>query len=70
MSSRTPIAFPGVIQGTLVDKAERILKTKLVYLPEPVVESAVHANLSFVENRYVEATSRLAAIFAARYRNF
>ena len=60
----------GVIQGALAEKVERVLQTRLPFLPEPVLEGAVHANLSFAENRYIEATSRLAAIFAARYRNY
>jgi len=60
----------GVIQGAFADRAERILKAKLSNLPEQVLESAVHANMSFSENRYIEATSRMAAIFSARYRNY
>lgn len=60
----------GVIQGAFADKSERLLKTKLPSLPEQVLESAVHANLSFSENRYIEATSRVAAIFSARYRSY
>lgn len=60
----------GIIQGSFGDKILPILKGRLSLLPEQVVESAVHANMSFSENRYIEATSRLAAIFASRYRSY
>jgi hypothetical protein len=60
----------GVVQGVFCDKAMPLIKTRLNLLPEPVVESAVRANMSFAENRYIEATARLASIFAARYRSY
>lgn len=60
----------GVIQGSFADKALQIIKTRLPLIPDPVLESAVHASMSFTENRYIEATARLAAIFAFRYRTF
>jgi hypothetical protein len=41
-----------------------VLKT----LPEEVLKSAVNSNVSFFENKFIEATARLTALFAARCR--
>jgi hypothetical protein len=60
----------GVVQGGFCDKALPLIKARLNLLPDPVVESAIRSNMSFAENRYMEATARLASIFAARYRGF
>ncbi|MFW5718164.1 MAG: hypothetical protein ACOC0E_12050, partial [Spirochaetota bacterium] len=32
--------------------------------------SGVNANVSYVENRFIEATARLAAVFSARARSY
>ncbi len=60
----------GVVLSQFAEKAFQALKKPLSLLPEPAVKSAVNANTSFQDNRYIEATSRLAAIFAARGRNY
>lgn len=60
----------GVIQGSFAEKVIRALQKRVSLLPLPILESAIHANMSFGENRYIEATARLASIFASRYRTF
>ena len=63
-------AVSGVVLSQFAEKAFQALKKPLNLLPEPALHSAVNANTSFQDNRYIEATSRLAAIFAARGRNY
>jgi len=60
----------GVIQGSFGEKVIRSLQKRIPLLPLPLWESAIHSNMSFQENRFLEATARLASIFASRYRTF
>lgn len=60
----------GMVQSQFAEKVFGLLQKQLKILPEQVLKSAVDASLSFNENRFVEATSRLAAIFSARNRNY
>ncbi len=60
----------GVIQGSFAEKVIRSLHKRISLLPLSILESAIHANMSFGENRFIEATARLASIFASRYRTF
>jgi hypothetical protein len=60
----------GTVQNQFAEKVIQVLAGPLNQLPEQLVRSAVNSNISFGENRFVEATARLAAIFAARCRNF
>jgi hypothetical protein len=55
----------GMVQPSFAEKAVPMLERKIKVLPEPVLKSAVNANVSFHDNRFVEATSRLAAILSA-----
>jgi len=58
----------GTIQAQEADRVLQRLKRELNLLPDQVLECAAHANLSFAENRFMEASSRMAAIFSARAR--
>jgi hypothetical protein len=60
----------GLVPARFAERALSQLGTKLSLLPEQAVRSAVNANVSFREHRFVDATSRLAAIFASRGRNY
>lgn len=60
----------GIVQHQFADKVLRLLKKELQTLPEPVLKSAVDANVSFNEHHFLEATARLSAIFSARARNY
>jgi hypothetical protein len=60
----------GLISTQFAEKALSYLGSQLDLLPEQAIRTAVNANVSFREDRFVEATSRLAAIFASRARNY
>lgn len=63
-------AVTGTLPAQYAERAVAALQKQLPLLPEPVLKSAVNANISFNEDRFVEATSRLGAIFAARGKNY
>lgn len=60
----------GMVQNQYADKVFNQMRRELKLLPEQVLKSAVHASVSFNENRFIEATSRLAAVWSARARNY
>jgi hypothetical protein len=60
----------GMVQNQFAEKVLGPLKKELTMVPEQVLQSAVHASVSFNENRFLEATSRVAAVLGARGRNF
>ncbi|WP_455382943.1 hypothetical protein [Salinispira pacifica] len=60
----------GTIQSQFAEKATEVLTRQLNLLPEQLIRSAVNSNISFSENRFIEATARMAAIFAARCRSY
>ena len=57
------------VQMQFIEKTFAILKDKLPVLPDQVLKSALHANGSFLENRSMEATARLSAVFSSMCRN-
>lgn len=63
-------AVTGTIPAGYAERAVGALQKQLPLLPEPLLKSAVNANISFNEDRFVEATARLGAIFAARGKNY
>jgi hypothetical protein len=60
----------GIVQGQFADKVFQALKKRLSALPEQALRSVVNSCISFNENRFIEATARLSAIFAARAKNY
>lgn len=60
----------GMVQNQYAEKILGVLKKELKLIPESVLKSAVHASVSFNDNRFVEATSRLTAVLAARGRSY
>lgn len=60
----------GMVQSQVAEKVLGPLKKELKSIPEAALASVVHANVSFQENRFIEATARLSAIFGARCRNY
>ena len=60
----------GIVQTQFADKVQELGSRQLSLLPEQVIRSGVNASVSYLENRFIEATARLAAVFAARCRNF
>ncbi|TFG62835.1 MAG: hypothetical protein E4H36_07060 [Spirochaetales bacterium] len=60
----------GTVQSQFAEKIFQAAKAQLSYLPEEVIKSAVNSNVSFTENRFLEATSRIAALFANRCKTY
>lgn len=59
----------GTVQTPFMEKVVEVLGKKLPALPEPAIRSGIFANGSFLENRSMDATSRIAGILAAMCRN-
>ncbi|MGM0674596.1 MAG: hypothetical protein ACQETQ_07880 [Spirochaetota bacterium] len=59
-----------VVPARFAEEAVAELGSRWSLVPEQALRSAAHANVSFQNNRYVEATSRLVALFATRGRNY
>lgn len=60
----------GMVQNQFAEKVLGNLKKDLKLLPEAVLKSAVHASVSFNDNRFIEATARIAAVLSARSRHY
>jgi hypothetical protein len=60
----------GTIQNQYAEKVVIAAQKAMPRVPGDLVKSAVGASISFQDNRFVEATGRLSAIFAARCRNY
>ncbi len=60
----------GLVQPAFAETARSLLLKRLPAVPDSVVASSVHANMSFVEHPSVEATARLASVFSARARGY
>lgn len=60
----------GIVQPQFAEKVLVAAKKQLPLVPDQVLKSGVNANVSYVENRFIEATARLAAVFAARSRAY
>jgi len=59
-----------VSQPQFTDRVLHSLTDKLRCLPPEVLASAVHANLSFLDNQQLEATARISAIINNLCRNY
>ncbi len=60
----------GTVQIQFIEKVVEALKNKLTIFPEQVIRSGLYANGSFLENRSMDATSRIAAILSALCRSY
>ena len=60
----------GTVQNAYAEKVIAAARRQLPSLPDHAIKSAVNANVSFLENRFIEATARVAAVLAARCRNY
>lgn len=63
-------AQSGTVQFQFIEKAVSAIADKLKVLPEQVIRSGLHANGSFLENRSMDATSRISAVLSALCRNY
>jgi len=59
----------GTVQAQFIEKVVGLLAKRLPALPEAIIRSGVYANGSFVENRSLDATSRIAGILSSMCRN-
>lgn len=60
----------GNVSDSALTKALDYLVQTVNLLPESILKSAVYGSVSFAENNQIDATSRAAAIFSARCRNY
>lgn len=54
-----------MIQTHYIQKMTEGLKKELSMIPESVILSGIHSNLSFKENRQIEASARIASLFSS-----
>ncbi|MBN2444547.1 MAG: hypothetical protein JXJ04_24510 [Spirochaetales bacterium] len=59
-----------IVQRPFADKVSTMLQEQLRLLPPELISSAVNSNLSFLENKDMETTSRIASVFSMRCKNF
>lgn len=59
-----------MIQTHYIQKLIDGLKNELSLIPESVICSGIHSNLSFQDNRNIEASARFSSIFASMGVNF
>ena len=60
----------GTVQIQFIEKVVSVIKDKLTVLPEQVIRSGLYANGSFLENRSMDATSRIAAVLSAMCKSY
>lgn len=60
----------GMVQNQFAEKVLGLLKKEMRPIPESILKSAVHASVSFNDNRFIEATARLTAVLSTRSRNY
>ena len=68
-NSDTAGATPA-LSNSIAEHTILYLKENLNLIPESIIKSAVYANFSFSDNNNLDATSRIAAIFSARCKNY
>lgn len=61
---------PDVLPSLFVKKAIQVISQLIKILPPEIVRSGLNSTLSFQENKFQEATARLAGVLAMRCRNY
>ncbi len=59
-----------MIQTHYIQKMIEELSIELSLIPEPVICSSIHSNISFLENKNLEASSRFASVFSTLGVNY
>jgi hypothetical protein len=59
-----------IVQRPFADKVNKMLQEQLKLLPPELISSAVNSNLSFLENKDMETTSRLVSVFSMRCKHY
>ena len=60
----------GTFQAQYADKVVEAAGKGLKSLPRDILHSAVNSNVSFQENKFIEATARITALFSSRCRSY
>lgn len=60
----------GLVSTQMAEKHMPALQQELKLLPEPVLKSIMHSNVSFFENQFTEATARFATVMATRSKQY
>lgn len=68
-SSRNKDSSSGIITLSFAEKVENSLTREIPSLPDALVKSAVRSNLSFGDNKFLEATARLTSILNSLSRS-
>ncbi len=55
----------GIITTSFAEKVEESLQKEIPALPSGIIKSAIGSNVSFNENKYLQATSRLTSILSS-----
>lgn len=59
----------GIITQSFAEKVEESLGVEIPSLPKILIKSAIRSNLSFVDHKYLQATSRMASIINSLSRS-
>lgn len=65
-----PETAPTLVQPQFAEAALESFRPQLKLLPPALLRAAVFSNVSFLADRHLDATARLAAVFAVRARNY
>lgn len=60
----------GRISSSFADKIFLPAEEQVRVLPDRMIRSIVNSNVSFLENRFIEATARLSAVWTSMFRHF
>ena len=60
----------GIVQAQYAERVVAAARESLSFAPDELIRSAANASVSFQENRYIEATARIAAILSWRCRSY
>ena len=59
-----------IVQRPFADKVSKMLQDQLRLLPPELISSAINSNLSFLENKKMETTSRIVSVFSMRCKHY
>jgi hypothetical protein len=68
--TRSAGALPILVQPSFAGTAVETLRAQFRLVPPMLLRGAVFSNVSFLDDGQIDATARLAAVFAARARNY
>lgn len=60
----------GLLPAQSADRVLEAMTQRLKLIPDQIHRSTVNSTVSFLENRFIEATARMTAILSAMYRSY